>query len=379
MVFSKLKDLIPKKRKTADIDELEDADAISDDLFGEALEDDDAFGDDFTVEDDFEKEPVPDVPKDDEVDSKLNGFESRLSKLELTIGNIQSDNDEVKRSIDSINQSMVELLSLYEVVSNQINPFVEGSEDGGVLPVEKINSLEERVNELTNNVELLKNEIESFTEKGYPENEDVEIALETLTDAFGTLSNDVDELNNRLDNILRSKTSLEKREKDDPSNPPEKIVTHISPVKYKEPEQPSIVVSSTESIEVSPPSLEGENVSNYPRLERIELTPANVVVMIKWLEFLMERVGRNNLVDVLDFYVEMGWISETVSAILLSHARGMDYYSEKPSWRLLSEDHTRSLLFIERLAGNRIDQAMIRRVERDISKLSHGIEEIYEI
>ena len=52
---------------------------------------------------------------------------------------------------------------------------------------------------------------------------------------------------------------------------------------------------------------------------------------------------------------------------------------EKPTWRLLPEDHTKSLLFIERLLGHKIDRARLNSVEREMAKVKHGLEELYGI
>jgi len=93
----------------------------------------------------------------------------------------------------------------------------------------------------------------------------------------------------------------------------------------------------------------------------------------------MERVGRNNLMDVLDYYVDIGWISEGVRSEIMAYARGIDYYVEKPTWRLLPEDHTKSLLFIEKLRGRKIDRNMLSTIDREMAKVKHGLEELYGI
>ena len=103
------------------------------------------------------------------------------------------------------------------------------------------------------------------------------------------------------------------------------------------------------------------------------------VILLNWIEFLMERVGRNNLMDALDYYVDIEWIGEPVRDEMLAYARGIDYYVEKPTWRLLPEDHTKSLIFIERLRGHRIDRNMLSTIEREMSKVKHGLEELYGI
>ncbi|WP_367883340.1 FlaD/FlaE family flagellar protein [Thermococcus peptonophilus] len=46
------------------------------------------------------------------------------------------------------------------------------------------------------------------------------------------------------------------------------------------------------------------------------------MIALKWLGFLIDRVGIQNLERVLEFYYEIGWISEEVLNQLLNYARG---------------------------------------------------------
>ncbi len=123
----------------------------------------------------------------------------------------------------------------------------------------------------------------------------------------------------------------------------------------------------------------GEIMDDFARLEHLDKSPMTAVVLLNWIEFLMERVGRNNLMDALDYYVDIEWIGDAVRDEMLAYARGIDYYVEKPTWRLLPEDHTKSLIFIERLRGHKIDRNMLSTLEREMSKVKHGLEELYGI
>lgn len=83
------------------------------------------------------------------------------------------------------------------------------------------------------------------------------------------------------------------------------------------------------------------------RLYFLDNTPETLIILLNWVKFLMENVGRTNLEDILEYYVKIGWISEEVSSIMASYAEGLDYYIEKPRSDVLPEVHTKSLLFIE--------------------------------
>ncbi|MDP3103819.1 MAG: FlaD/FlaE family flagellar protein, partial [Candidatus Methanoperedens sp.] len=100
------------------------------------------------------------------------------------------------------------------------------------------------------------------------------------------------------------------------------------------------------------------------------------IILLNWIEFLMEKVGRNNLFDVLEYYIEIGWISEEVSSKMMAYASGIDYFVERPSWKLLPEDHTKSLLFIEQLRGKKVDKMLFSRLERDVDKIIRSSSEV---
>ncbi len=93
--------------------------------------------------------------------------------------------------------------------------------------------------------------------------------------------------------------------------------------------------------------------SHYDECEEANLlildnTPETSIILLNWVKFLMEKVGRNNLADILEYYVEIGWISEEVSSMMANYANGIECSVEKPAWNL-PEVHTKSLLFIEQL------------------------------
>jgi len=87
-------------------------------------------------------------------------------------------------------------------------------------------------------------------------------------------------------------------------------------------------------------------------------------------------VGRNNLAEILEYYIEIGWINEDVCSKMITYANGIDYYVERPTWKLLPEDHTKSLMFIEQLSGKKFDKNMFSRLERDAERVIRG-NEIY--
>ncbi|WP_457750910.1 FlaD/FlaE family flagellar protein [Thermococcus sp.] len=137
-----------------------------------------------------------------------------------------------------------------------------------------------------------------------------------------------------------------------------------------------------------PPEVEGVVLSTPQpqrgtRLERIPNDMVSTVMALKWLEFLIDRVGMQNLEDVLDFYYQIGWISEDVLYTMLRYAEGIRPHHREPDWRpdekLTIQDHMVSLLFIERLKGNRITRELVDVIDREMRSIMRFLNETYGV
>lgn len=357
-----------------------------------------------------DKESVPKAPavdnkRVDENADKIKALESKLSKIDVAISSVQRENQDVKTTVEKIDQSVLELLSLYEIVSNQVNPFV-GDEQNSTATIERFDKTEKRVSEVADFTLMLKNEIgalhQSLKMPGVSvETEakmtDIETKMDVFADALISLQENIDGISGSFKDIsersqqmetnivdMAQTTSvfserIEELEKIDLSELENKLEQA-----FFEKTQRSSKTNTSQNTgfqnEYNDQGNEG-NSEKFPivRLESIKKNPMSVVVLLNWIEFLMERVGRNNLMDALDYYVDIEWISEEVRSEIMAYARGIDYYVEKPTWRLLPEDHTKSLLFIERLCGRKIDRNMLSMVDREMAKVKHGLEELYGI
>ncbi|NOY11549.1 MAG: hypothetical protein GXO67_05630 [Archaeoglobi archaeon] len=115
-------------------------------------------------------------------------------------------------------------------------------------------------------------------------------------------------------------------------------------------------------------------------LDRIPSNTRSMMFLLKWIEYMIERVGYSGLEDVLDYYVDIGWISETVMFDILRYAKGIRLYHESSDWRPVGymnvQDHIMSLLFIEALKTGRMNKEILHEVERQIYRIKKGVSEI---
>ena len=285
----------------------------------------------------------------------IKEFDVKLNKMESTVSASKQRIDEFKDRLDKIDESLLELLSLYEVVSSTVNPFVG---DKGAVPPEKIEAIEKKIEVLSQKTPEVP---VGFKEEFDNKFKTIENRLEALTQIVQTGPPNQDELIQKIT---------------------EQVFENLKPVlEQARPKNTNPPVKQGQMAQAVPPASAApipqysEN-SNDAKLSYLDNRAETSIILLNWIEFLLEKVGRNNLAEILEYYIEVGWISEDVSSKMMTYANGIDYYVERPTWKLLPEDHAKSLMFIEQLTGKKIDKNMLSRLERDVEKVIRG-NEIY--
>ena len=393
--FFDLKDSGEMKAKEEDddfeIDDFEDEDeGFDDDLLGEnekkeredIMEDDDFEDDDFE-DDDFEEEASPkkvggggDIAA---ILDRLDELETKLSKSDVSISILKKENDEVIDKLKKLDETTIQFLSLYEVVSDQVNPFV-GETGMSSAVTERFDQIEARIGSLeevaavVRNIEARINNIQGQEGGG---------ALDTITEMVNNLSQKIDQIEGRINegglnsseldlkfnNIFQRLTELGMEEDKVKSELEsfKEVIEELKDLKTQTPTSESLVVENAATSEAP----QKQAKTGFEQLERIENDPVKSLVLIRWVEFLLERVGRNNLLEALNYYVHIGWVTKELRNQAMEYAAGMDYYKDKAEWRLAPEDHKKSLLFIEMIRGNEVDMITVNLVEQEVLKLKN--------
>lgn len=118
------------------------------------------------------------------------------------------------------------------------------------------------------------------------------------------------------------------------------------------------------------------------KLESLPEDTISTMLVFKWIEFLVSRVGPNNLIDILDYYHSLGWISDSVVNRLAKASKNMKYFNEefrKSMGKMIPEDHVVSLLYIEKLAGRPIPVDELENINREVARIIKWGEEIQSI
>ena len=115
-------------------------------------------------------------------------------------------------------------------------------------------------------------------------------------------------------------------------------------------------------------------------LTKVPNDPENIIVLMKWLQYLIDKCGHSHLPELFDYYVDIGWITDEAKISLLDYSSGIteekisnDKIRKRVS-ELPSTDHIQSLMFIQKLKGYNFDKHFLDRIDGDISKLTKKLE-----
>ncbi|MEM0492791.1 MAG: FlaD/FlaE family flagellar protein [Candidatus Thermoplasmatota archaeon] len=124
---------------------------------------------------------------------------------------------------------------------------------------------------------------------------------------------------------------------------------------------------------------DGKNMEDvFKPLIAIPNDPESIIVLMKWLQYLVDKAGKIHLPEVLSYYVDIGWISDDVRFDLLEYSKGIieepsQNDTKRDSYSLSTRDHIQSLLFIQKLKGQQIDDRFMNKIDREMEKISKSL------
>jgi len=272
---------------------------------------------------------------------KVETISDNVTTLETAMHVLKSDKDSIRSDLVRIEDSIAELVNSYTALLVQVH---ESSE----LSDSRLSKLEKSL-ELLDQYETRFASIEHAQGESASTSRELAKSISSLVDEFGASSSQLDSF----------KESSVKR-----SNELARNIDSVT--EYLDSELKKLGARSYKGF--------GQNV----HLSNIVKNSSNMKLCMEWLEYLMELVGRNNLSEILSYYEDLGWLTEEVKMELINYAEGIDFYMEKPDWKLTPDDHVKSIWFIENLAGMKVDKNRLSVIDRDIEKVKKGTE-IYGI
>ncbi|WP_367344527.1 FlaD/FlaE family flagellar protein [Methanomethylovorans sp.] len=266
--------------------------------------------------------------KFDDLDERMVRLESHLSGMEQQVAHVLSENKDILSSLSSIEKHISELVGSYTALVSKMQENAQENDDRFSVLSAKADAMEELVPRLMG----------------------IERSGAEMSAAMQDMKGKVLKLGTEVSSVSAAQQGIRDE------------MTELSG--YVEGELKRIGARGRP----------GQSI----QLAHIMKNSSSVKLCMEWLEFLMELVGRNNLPDILSYYEELGWITEEVRMELMRYAEGIDFYMEKPDWKLTPDDHVKSIWFIENLAGIKVDKNKLSVIDRDIEKVRKS-SEIYNI
>jgi len=296
----------------------------------------------------------------DSVEKAIDEAIRRIDMTDRSSEAVTHDINQVKESIGRIEANMRELTSLYDLISSQVNPFIDV--DQGTMG----------------------------TETGSAE-----------TPSFDTLFEPTPE-------VSPGQIGAEGVPPAPDGTPPQGLYAT----------GPGVTVSG-EPMGLGTGGVPGERPLRVARLTQIGSDPTCLIALVRWIEFLLTRVKRDQVKSLLSFYVRIGWVSEGIRDHIIDVIRGikpmptgakvvtttveapkdkegdvvMSYGKERvqetslagaaqkqpllDDWRMSIEDHMRSLIFIERVRGTEVNKDKLEDLERDVENMRKGLESFF--
>jgi len=299
------------------------------------------------------------------LDSVERAIDEAIRRIDMTDRSgeaVSHDINTVKESIGRIEANMRELTSLYDLISSQVNPFIDVEQ--GAL---------------------------GEGEEGPGE-----------TPSFDTLFEPTPEV--AADGAPQSI--------DDGSELPYAGEPGVHPSQIYA--SPIVGIPGEPTAGMPMAGIPGERPLRVARLTQIGSDSTCLLALVRWIEFLLSRVRRDQIKSLLSFYVKTSWISDGIRAHIIDLIRGinpsskgtrsaspsmetpkdkegdvvMTYGKERAhemkaidvkrpkvdDWRLTIDDHMKSLIFIERIRGTEVNKDKLEDLERDIENLRKGLE-----
>ena len=263
----------------------------------------------------------------DDIKQQTETLVAGLSKTDVTMLTVETKTNGMTEKVARIEQTLPELISMQSDFSGKIDELRE-----------LIETNRSEITDLAANTERIDCLYEGFDD---------------LYEIARALTDDVGDITARLEEVEAYEADGANRAD---------VVNAVS----------SVGGGGVAEVEIMPPTA-------YVKLQSVGNEADQVKIAMELLDFLLKLVGPNNLPSILDYYIEIGWISETARLDLLAYASGLGFAEEKPDWKLSTEDHLKSLWFIDQLCGHKTDKTRLFRVNHDIAKMHRGMDVLYEV
>ncbi len=298
----------------------------------------------------------------DSVEQSLTDIVRRVDLLDKSTEDIRSDIARVRDSIASMEGDMRELTSLYDLISTQINPFIEAEMDRKA----SITAMEEEGQGTIPELDALFEPTPEMSAEGAPaevEGEAIPAPFEVVGEEGGPMA--------AVEAAIKRVARLSKVG-DAPS-------CHFALLKWIE-----FMLDSVPRREV--PNL----LAFYVKISWISIgIKGEVIDIIRGVsgdepeeddKAKKAKAKASGKPKDKDGDVVMTYDKEDLHELARTEVRkGGKEGPKYDSWRMSPEDHLKSLILIERIRGAVLDKEALEELERDVSMLKEGLEDFFAL
>lgn len=318
-------------------EEISDDDDDNDSFFDEPTED--SFGEESGLDEDDSGEMVGQMGgmtesnEVDEVKDRVDELEKEIEQISSTIGTVRSENEEISGSVESVEENVRKLLEVYELVTNEINPFVDEADEAGFDPADFdifsddpgdpiTDRDEEAIDEGSGVFGESANEASSATkdeDAKFEFEQDASSDEDEDTRTFEDVKSEYESTDEELDESdLLFDSEVDSDDEDD--NTSDSTRDGDEDVK----EQPVTDSESTGTTDRSESdSSVGSGGSPNPYLTELPSGYGTEIIVFEWMTYLHRIGGLKQANQALRYYQNLGWISKDVAMELRDVLRGL--------------------------------------------------------
>jgi flagellar protein FlaD len=308
----------------------------------------------------------------DGVERTLEEAIRRIDTIDKFTEAVRNDINQVKESISHMEANMRELTSLYDLISSQVNPFID---------------------------------------------------METAAKAAGAAEEAAKEEVPEFDALFEPTPEMGGEGEFMPVEPGALPPAPLAPVPdgLMAPEPMQMGIQAMPGMPVMGAAPVPPKPQRMARLTQIGSDSMCLIALMRWIEFMLGRVKREQIPSLLGFYVRIGWISDGIKQHVMDVIRGIRFgpgapvggatgrtygayeapkdkegdvvmaYSKEAvtevaaepkktalppgdDWKLAPEDHLKTLIFIEKIRGTEVDKNKLEELERDVLNLRKGLD-----
>lgn len=253
---------------------------------------------------------------------------------------------------DAEDEDLPPFFSEAEDKASDAPPFGEAPAEESFSPAasvsqEAISQLEERVSEISDTVAKIENLVSGFDERISK----IEKNMEGLLSVYELVTNEINPFIGYSNGIENGNgNELEKKEKK------------------------SVLSATSEGQMLEERMVEKGMVDIKPdgavvRLTRINNDPNSLLLLFKWLDFLIKKVGYQGMIKTLLFYEEVGWITKEVRDQIIKYSRDLGgTRASRGNRKLTILEHIISLFFIIKLQGMDVSPTLYSEVVNQLDE-----------